>query len=80
MKLVLKVIDLLFAGAELVVDIHDKLTRRKRTTGQTLGLKDLLELRRADEERVRRSQAPTVVIPPPSERRAIPPPPPRKRS
>lgn len=79
MNLVLKILDLLFAGAELVVDIHDKLTKRQPQAGNTLSLKDLLELRRADEDRVRRSQAPTVVIPPPSERRAIPPPPPKRR-
>ena len=79
MNLVLKILDLLFAGAELLVDVHDKLSKRKPAPGATLSLKDLLELRRADDERVKRSQAPTVVIPPPSERRAIPPPPPKRR-
>lgn len=79
-KVVLKVVDLLFAGAELLVSLHDKLKgKRLPQPGSGLSLKDLLELKRLDDERLRRSQAPTVVIPPPSERRAIPPPPPSKR-
>lgn len=79
-KIVLKVVDLLFAGAELLVTIHDKLAKKPPPKGSTLQLKDLLEMKRADDDRLRRSQAPTVAIPPPSQRHAIPPPPPRKRS
>lgn len=78
-NLVLKIVDWLFAGAELAVGLNDRLRKRKAPASSGLTMRDILELKRLDDERVRKSTAPTVVIPAPSERRAIPPPPPSKR-
>jgi hypothetical protein len=67
---ILKVVDVLFAVAETVVKVSDKRRdkRAKERARASLTLKDLMALKRADDEYLRRSQAPTVVIPPPSER------------
>lgn len=68
-SVVFKIIDLLFAGAELVSRALDK--RKPPPAGLTL--RDLIDMKRQDDDRVRRSQAPTVVIDPPSERAKPPP-------
>lgn len=63
MKVLLVVIDLLFAVAEGVSGLMEK--RRKP---RPFTLRELLDMKRKDAELVRRTQAPTVVIPPPSDR------------
>lgn len=64
MKVLFVIIDVLFAVAEGVSALMEK--RKKRPQG--LSMRELLDMKRQDEDLVRRTQAPTVVIPPPSER------------
>ena len=62
-KFLFTVVDVLFAVAEAVSKLAD---RKKKPEGLTM--KDLLDLKRKDDELARKTQAPTVVIPAPSER------------
>ncbi len=69
-RIALFVIDLAFALAEHVSDWLDKRARKKRLPRPTpsgLSLKDLLEIKKANDAAQKKSEAPTVVIPPPSE-------------
>jgi hypothetical protein len=67
MKALFVIIDVLFAVAEGVASLMEK-RKAKRPPPPSLSLRDIMEMKRADAELVKRTQAPTVVIPPPSER------------
>lgn len=64
-KAALWIVERLFDVAELVVKLSEK---KKKPEPSHLTLRDLVEMKRQQDEGVRRSSAPTVVIPPPSER------------
>lgn len=64
-KAALWIVERLFDVAELVVKLSEK---KKKPAPSQLSLRDLIDLKRQQDESVRRSSAPTVVIPPPSER------------
>lgn len=66
-KVAMFIVERAFDLAELILAISEK-KKQKLPPPSSLSLKDLVEMKRADNETVRRSQAPTVVIPPPSER------------
>lgn len=68
-KAALWIIERLFDVAELVSAASDRSAAKRKQLGPSpLTLKELMEIKRQDEDLYRRTNAPTVLIPPPSER------------